>query len=142
MAENETRRDKIDALIDALNAALPEIPFGRDAMELDTPENWGAVEMTGGRPFTADGRVIDMVYVCSVWAVTQDRSTETMDRVQDVLEEFAEEYGCKWQFPQRNWLQDIDRVGWQWTVQIPGPMEIEAEAGAAEDAGTDTEANG
>lgn len=130
MAETETDvlRDKIDVLIDALNAAVPTIPYARDAMDLDTPEDWGAVELNGGDGFDADGITIDMEYRANVWTVTEDRGTEVMFLVQDVLQAFQERwFGFRWQFPERIWLNEINRVAWKWTVRIPGPLDTETD---------------
>ena len=130
MAETETDvlRDKIDVLIDALNDAVPTIPYARDAMDLDTPEDWGAVELNGGDGFDADGITIDMDYRANIWTVTEDRGTEVMYLVQDVLTDFQERwFGFKWQFPERIWLNEINRVAWKWTVRIPGPLDTETE---------------
>ena len=115
--------DKIDRIIDALSQAIPDVSFGRDAMETDTPEDWGAVELAGGDGFVADGTVIDTIWKVHIWMCISDRGTEIIQDVKEVLQEFAEEWFARWNFPERAYLYDVDKVMWHWTIQIPEDME-------------------
>ncbi len=116
--------DKIDALIDALNENVPEVAWVRDALETDTPESWGAVELTGGDTFDADGHAIDTFYQVSVWMCATDRSTDFLEDVNSVLIAFQDEYWAKWSLPQRSYLYDIEKAAWRWNVHIPGPLAL------------------
>ena len=116
--------DRIDQIIDALNAALPDIPVGRDAMEDDTPEDWGAVELSGADHFLADGRVIDTDWRADVWICAADRGTDLAATVSETLAGLADEWYSSWYFQDRNYLYDIDKVLWHWVIMVPDPLEI------------------
>lgn len=124
--------DRIDQIIDALNEAVPEVPFGRDAMETDTPEDWGAVELTGGEEFVADGKVIDTVYQVNIWMCVSSREAELCPRVSAVLQEIAGEIWGRWSFAERAYLYDVDKAMWHWKMEIPGPLEMEDGTGEGE----------
>ena len=88
--------DRIDKIIDTLSEAIPEILFGRDAMETDTPEDWGAVELAGGDPVLADGKVIDMVFRVSIWICVGSREAELCRKVSEVLQGLADDFVLKY----------------------------------------------
>ncbi len=125
--------DKIDILIDALNAGAPEVAWVRDALETDTPESWGAVELIGGETFEADGHMIDTSYKVNVWMCDTDRSTEIMAEVESVLTDFQNETWSKWSLPERSYLVDIDKAAWKWQVLIPGPLQLPDEESEEEE---------
>lgn len=116
--------DRIDQIIDALNQAIPAVPFGRDAMEDDTPEDWGAVELAGADHVIADGRVIDTDWRVNVWMCVSERETGLEADVGEVLAELADEWYSRWKCSERAYLYDIDKVMWHWTITVPDPLEI------------------
>ena len=116
--------DRIDQIIDALNQAIPEVPFGRDAMEDDTSEDWGAVELAGADHVIADGRVIDTDWRVNVWMCVSERETGLEADVGEVLAGLADEWYSRWECSERAYLYDIDKVMWHWTIIVPDPLEI------------------
>ena len=116
--------DRIDQIIDALNQAIPAVPFGRDAMEDDTPEDWGAVELAGADHVIADGRVIDTDWRVNVWMCVSERETGLEADVGEVLAELADEWYSRWECSERSYLYDIDKVMWHWVITVPDPLEI------------------
>ena len=116
--------DRIDQIIDALNAVLPDSPVGRDAMEDDTPEDWGAVELSGAEHIRADGHVIDSDWTADIWICAADRGSEMAAAVAEVLAELADEWCSVWSVKDRGYLYDIDKVLWHWVITVPEPLEI------------------
>lgn len=116
--------DRIDQIIDALNQAIPAVPFGRDAMEDDTPEDWGAVELAGADHVIADGRVIDTDWRVNVWMCVSERETGLEADVGEVLAGLADEWYSRWECSDRAYLYDIDKVMWHWVITVPDPLEI------------------
>ena len=116
--------DRIDQIIDALNQAIPEVPFGRDAMEDDTPEDWGAVELAGADHVIADGHIIDTDWRVNVWMCVSERETGLEADVGEVLAGLADEWYSRWECSERSYLYDIDKVMWHWVITVPDPLEI------------------
>ena len=110
--------DAIDGLIAALNAVtVPRgLAFERDVLDVDRPEDWGAVEMTGTENEWADGEIIDQVYKLDIWASVSDRSAEWKAVIEDVLREQKTAYRLK----ERAYLHDLNKVLWRWEAQLWG----------------------
>lgn len=121
-------KDLIDLLIDALNDGVPGITFDRDVLDTNRPEDWAAVEMTGdGAGEWADGRLIDQTVTLDIWVCVSERGSRIRTQVQDVLQYFAEYHDIGWKFISRNYLYDLDKVMWRWTVTMWGPIELPEE---------------
>lgn len=117
--------DKLDRLIDLLNARIPEIPFGKDAMDEDCPDDWGAVELRRQQGAQwADGHMIDATYQAEVLLCVNDRESSYLDAVQAALEEYDQEEPIVWQLPERVYLYDLNRILWRWNVTLFGPLEV------------------
>lgn len=128
-------RDQIDELIDTLNDACPGIVFERDALEVNRPEDWAAVEMTGSESQWADGVMVDQVLKCEVWVCLNDRRAGVRKRVQAALARFsaAHEGTVGWEFTQRAYMYELDKVVWKWTVWMDGPIDDATWPGEQED---------
>jgi hypothetical protein len=126
--------DLIDDLIDALNAGVSGITFERDVLETNRPEDWGAVEMVGqdGGEW-ADGRMIDQTVTADIWICLSDRGSTVREEVQKVLRVFADEHPSSWRLVSRNYLYDLGKVMWRWTINIEEPLMVPEEGSAAED---------
>ena len=126
--------DLIDDLIDALNAGVSGITFERDVLETNRPEDWGAVEMVGqdGGEW-ADGRMIDQTVTADIWVCLSDRGSTVREEVQKVLRVFADEHPSSWRLVSRNYLYDLGKVMWRWTINIEEPLMVPEEGSAADD---------
>ena len=113
-------KDLIDLLIDALNDGVPGITFDRDVLDTNRPDDWAAVELTGSDDEWADGRLVDQALRCDIWVCLSDRGSAILDDVQTVLRQFNEDHMISWSFPQRNYLDDLDKVIWKWQVRLWG----------------------
>ena len=115
--------DLIDDLIDALNAGVSGITFERDVLETNRPEDWGAVEMVGqdGGEW-ADGHMIDQTVTADIWICLSDRGSTVREEVQKVLRVFADEHPSSWRLVSRNYLYDLGKVMWRWTINIEEPL--------------------
>ena len=121
----DEERDLIDTLIDALNDGVDGVTFDRDVLDTNRPEDWAAVEMTGdGDDEWADGTMIDQTVTLDIWVCVSERGSRILNEVQDVLQAFAAEHDTGWKFVSRNYLYDLDKVMWRWTVTLWGPLEI------------------
>ena len=120
-------RDLIDLLIDNLNDGVNDITFDRDVLDTNRPEDWAAVELTGqdGSEW-ADGKLIDQVLTVDIWVSVSERGTRVRDEVQTVLQAFAEDHEIGWRLVSRNWLYDLEKVMWRWSVTMWGPIELPA----------------
>jgi hypothetical protein len=108
-------RDAIDLLIERLNAATEgKITFERDVLDVNRPEDWGAVEMTGPAYEYADGKVIDQYYPVDVWASVSDRSSKWLR----VIEGAMAGLGISYTLVQRSYLHDLNKVMWRWQAQL------------------------
>lgn len=117
--------DKIDILIDMLNAAIPQVPFDRDAVNVDRPDEWGAVELRGASGAQwADGHMIDQKFRIDILLCVEDLGAEWVSDVQDVLNAFDDQVDyLGYSLPERAYLQEIDRAAWRWQCAMFGPLE-------------------
>jgi hypothetical protein len=110
-------RDAIDALIEDLNEATGgALTFERDVLDVDRPEDWGAVEMTGTVDEWADGKRIDRAYRLDIWAAVSDRASEWLETVEDVLDAWGDR--ISYQLRERAYLHDLKKVVWRWDAVI------------------------
>lgn len=109
--------DSVDELIEALNAAMGgELTFERDVLDIDRPEDWGAVEMTGVRNEWADGKIIDQCVLIDIWAGVSDRGSEWLSRIEAVLSGFGDR--LSYRLHERAWLHDVRKVCWRWKGEL------------------------
>ena len=110
--------DAIDGLIADLNAVtVPEgLAFERDVLDVDRPEDWGAVEMTGVDNEYADGKIIDQVYQLDIWAAVSDRSSEWLQRIEAVLAGRGDK--LQYRLHERAYLHDLHKVLWRWKATL------------------------
>lgn len=142
--------DRIDQLIDCLNAGLAGgAVFDRDAVDVDRPDNWGAVELRAeSETQWADDSPIDTISTCDVYLCVDDRESHWGADVVLALEAFDELAPCYWQQTGREYVPELDRILWKWQVRILVPLEIpdgeiqdgETDAGNG-DAGADPDAD-
>lgn len=113
--------DMIDALIDALNAGVEDIQFDRDILETNRPEAWGAVEMGGEEASDwADGSMVDQVVAIDIWVCAQEHGSRIRRAVQKVLRGWALSIpDAGWKFAGRQYVYELDKVLWRWTVLLP-----------------------
>lgn len=132
--------DLIDTLIDALNDGVNGVTFDRDVLDTNRPEDWAAVEQGGENGSEwADGKQIDQTLNVDIWVCVSERGSRMRREVQQVLQNFGESYDIGWRFVSRNYLYDLDKVMWRWTVTLWGPIGPEAEELPAEDPEDDTD---
>ncbi len=107
--------DAIDALIAALNSAMGNtLTFERDVLDVERPEDWGAVEMTDVINEEADGRIIDQCWEIDLWACVSDRSSEWLQRIETVLAGFGGR--MHYHLHERAYLHDLKKVLWRWKL--------------------------
>lgn len=124
--------DAIDDLIAALNEAVgDELTFERDVLDVERPEDWGAVEMTNVINDEADGRIIDQCYELDVWACVSDRGSVWLQRIEAVFGSFGD--SLHYHLHERAYLHDLKKVLWRWKV-ILWPA-VPAAASGTEDLG-------
>ena len=124
-ATGDEEWDLIDQLIADLNDGVDGVIFDRDVLETNRPDDWGAVEMTGdGGAEWADGKLIDQTVALDIWVCVSERGSRIRTEVQDVLQAFADDHEIGWKFLSRNYLYDLDKVMWRWTVTLWGPIEL------------------
>lgn len=129
----DEERDLIDTLIDMLNDGVDGVTFDRDVLDTNRPEDWAAVEMTGdGDAEWADGKLIDQTVSLDIWVCVSERGSRIRTEVQDALQAFAAEHDTGWKFVSRNYLYDLDKVMWRWTVTLWGPIEADEDFTAEE----------
>lgn len=133
MIGESEERDLIDQLIDDLNDGVIGVTFDRDVLDTDRPDDWGAVELTGAVEEWADGMMIDQETSVDVWVCVSEKGTRIKRQVQKVLNAFAKAHDAGWKFVRRAYLYDLDKVMWQWTVSICGPLGGEPEEEEDED---------
>lgn len=121
--------DRIDELLEKLEAALPEVTWDRDAVSEDAGVNTGAVELSGARSFHADDRTLEQILRIDVWLCVKDSGADYLDTVQTVLAGMADKYdgGFAWSFTGRGYSPNIDNVVWQWRCESDG---LDTEEGA------------
>ena len=84
MIGESDERDLIDQLIDDLNDGVDGITFDRDVLDTDRPDDWGAVELTGGVEEWADGQMVDQETSADVWVCVSEKGTRVKRQVQRV----------------------------------------------------------
>ena len=115
--------DLIDTLIDALNDGVPSVTFERDVLETNRPDDWAAVELTGeGDSEWGDGNQTDQTLNIDVWVCISGKGSRIKRKVQAVLKTFCEEYDGGWKLISRNYIYDLDKVIWRWTVNVWAPL--------------------
>ena len=78
--------DRVDQLIDILNRDVGGVVFDRDAIDVDRPENWGAVEArTDGKQQWADGHLIDEAHRMDVYLCVSDREADWSAKMNDAF---------------------------------------------------------
>jgi hypothetical protein len=114
--------DVVDAIVQQLNT-ISGLSFVRDAWNNKAPDNYGVVELTGQvGGIWADGHLIDQSFAVTVSLYVRDGSDTWVEMVQDVLDEYEDEYEYVYSMPQREYLQDVNYVRWSWNLQLDGPL--------------------
>ena len=115
--EYGTTPDAIDRLIADLNEEMgDDLTFERDVLDVDRPEDWGAVELTGVLNEYADGQVIDQIYKVDVWASVSTRESGWLQRIEGVLKSYGDHLG--YYLKERAYLHDLEKVLWRWECQL------------------------
>lgn len=121
-------RDAIDALIEALNAETgAELSFERDVLDVDRPEDWGAVELVNVHNLRADDRIVSQHYRFEIWACVSDRASEWLHRIEGVLDDQGDL--LSYQLKERGYLHNLKKVLWHWTgtmISLADPDGTEA----------------
>lgn len=109
--------DAIDDLIAALNEAVgDELTFERDVLDVERPEDWGAVEMTDVENEIADDKIIDQCFILDIWACVSDRSSEWLQRIERVLASFGG--SLNYHLHERGYLHNLKKVLWHWKATL------------------------
>ena len=120
--------DLIDQLIDDLNDGVEDVTFERDVLETNRPDDWAAVELTGeGESDWADGIETDQTLNIDIWVCVSNRGSRVKRKVQRVLRDFCAEYDGGWKLVSRNYIYDLDKVIWRWTVNVWAPLAEDPE---------------
>ena len=109
--------DAIDDLIAALNGAVGDVlTFERDVLDVERPEDWGAVELVDTVNEYADGRIIDQMYIVDIWASVGDRSSQWLREIESVLAGFGDK--LRYSLTERAYLHDLKKVLWRWRGEL------------------------
>ena len=109
--------DAIDDLIAALNDAVGDVlTFERDVLDVERPEDWGAVELVDTVNEYADGRIIDQMYIVDIWASVGDRSSQWLREIESVLAGFGDK--LRYSLTERAYLHDLKKVLWRWRGEL------------------------
>lgn len=121
--------DKIDRIIDLLNAETGgEVSFDRDAIDVDRPEAWGALELRSqAETQWADGRPIDDTWLADLYLCVEDRESHWIALVNRALAAADEEMPLSWSMAERTYVAQLEKLLWRWQIRIWGPMEIPEE---------------
>lgn len=120
--------DLIDTLIDQLNDGVESVTFDRDALETNRPDDWGAVELTGeGDSDWGDGNQVDQTLDIDIWVCISGKGSQIKRKVQKVLKAFCAEHDGGWKLVSRNYIYDLDKVVWRWTVNVWAPLADDEE---------------
>ena len=132
MARRQTRTqtttpepvDRIEQLLNALNT-IDGLTFVEDAWEEKAPQNYGVVEVTGeiGGDH-ADGRKVAQAVNVRITIYVSGGSHLWITAVQGVLDSMKLPYSM----PQREYLQDINKVMWVWNTRMKTPLIYTPEA--------------
>ena len=112
--------DAIDGLIATLNAVTVTqgLAFERDVLDVDRPEDWGAMEMTGVENEYADGVIIDQAYRLDIWASVSDRRGDWLQIIEGVLASYG--HRLEYQLIERNYMHNLHKVVWRWKALLWG----------------------
>ena len=109
--------DAIDDLIAALNDAVGDVlTFERDVLDVERPEDWGAVELVDTVNEYAAGRIIDQMYIVDIWASVSDRSSQWLREIESVLASFGDK--LRYSLTERAYLHDLKKVMWRWRGEL------------------------
>ena len=109
--------DAIDDLIAALNEAVGDVlTFERDVLDVERPEDWGAVELVDVVNEYADGKIIDQMYIVDIWASVSDRSSQWLREIESVLASFGDQ--LRYSLTERAYLHDLKKVMWRWRGEL------------------------
>jgi hypothetical protein len=115
--------DLIDSLIDALNDGVDGVTFERDVLETNRPDDWAAVELTGeGDSDWADGNQVDQTLEIDIWVCVTNRGSRIKRKVQAALKRWCATEDAGWKLASRNYIYDLDKVIWRWTVNVWAPL--------------------
>lgn len=135
-----TTPDAIDHLIALLNQEMgDDLTFERDVLDVDRPEDWGAVELTNVVNEYADGHIVDQVYIVDIWAGVSDRESGWLERIEGVLKSYGGHLGY-W-LKERAYLHDLQKVMWHWECQL-WSLEAPEESAAGDASGSGETAGG
>lgn len=113
-----TTADRIEDLITALNT-LEGIDFVEDAWVEKAPQNYGVVELTGEAANDyADGRKVAQLLQLTITIYVAGGSHHWITAVQGILDAQKVRYTM----PQRQYLDDIQKVMWVWNARIRMPV--------------------
>lgn len=130
MARNRTApqtvtRDAADILVEQLNT-IDGISFVRDAWENKAPDNYGVVEMTEqNNALYADNHMVAQEFRLTVHLYATDGDNAWISKVQGVLNDYTDGY----RMGPHEYLFDIGKNHWQWTVYIIAPLQWEEAVG-------------
>lgn len=114
-------RDAVDLLVEKLNT-IEGLAFVRDAWENKAPDDYGVVEMTTqSNALWADDRMVDQIFNLTVHLYCRDGSNAWIAKIQEKLAEAVDWYNMS----THEYLYDIDKNHWTWSVYMIGPMQWE-----------------
>ena len=114
-------RDAADILVEQLNT-IEGIAFVRDAWENKAPEDYGVVELTEQNgALYADNHMVAQEFRLTVHLYAKDGSNAWIAKIQNVLNEYTDGY----RMGPHEYLFDIGKNHWQWTVYIIAPLQWE-----------------
>ena len=117
--------DRVDQLIDILNREITQVSFDRDAIDVDRPEEWGAVELRRSAGQWADGHLVDESYRADVFLCVNDRESDWAEKMNSAFRCFDDEVeDLGWTLSDRTYLPELDRLLWKWAVVIYGPLAV------------------
>jgi hypothetical protein len=120
--------DAVNIITDKLNE-LDGIEFARDAWENKAPDAYGVVELGAENlTFYADNIPLDEAWQITVHVYAIGDSDAWPRLVAEKLAEVAETLDITWRVTGREFLFDIGKVHWTWTVVRWGPLTWEAGA--------------
>lgn len=116
--------DRVDQLIDILNRDVSGVVFDRDAIDVDRPEDWGAVELRpDAKQQWADGHLVGEAHRLDVYLCVSDREADWAEKVNSAFLAFDDEVDdIGWQLADRGYLPELDRILWRWSVTLFGPL--------------------
>ena len=114
-------RDAADILVEQLNT-IDGIAFVRDAWENKAPDDYGVVEMTEqSNALYADNHMVAQEFQLTVHLYAKDGSNAWISKIQNVLDSYTDGY----RMGLHEYLFDIGKNHWQWTVYIIAPLQWE-----------------